>query len=109
MTVLLDEMMPVELIDLLPGHKVNHVILAGWRHLSNGALLELAESNGFEVFVTRDAGIPFQQNLSMRSIKVVVLRPKDPSLPALLALAPALRSVLERGSLESVTRLPEPG
>ena len=45
----------------------------GWFTLKNGELLAAAESNGFEVFVTTDTNLAYQQNLSNRIIAIVVL------------------------------------
>ena len=45
----------------------------GWSTLKNGELLAAAEGNGFEVFVTTDTNLSYQQNLSNRSIAIVVL------------------------------------
>ena len=45
----------------------------GWSTLKNGALLAVAESSGFEVFVTTDANLRYQQNLASRNIAIVVL------------------------------------
>ena len=45
----------------------------GWSTLKNGELLAAAESNGFEVFVTTDTNLAYQQNLSKRKIAIVVL------------------------------------
>ena len=44
-----------------------------WATLKNGELLAAAESNGFEVFVTTDTNLAYQQNLSNRKIAIVVL------------------------------------
>lgn len=45
----------------------------GWATLKNGELLAVAESNGFDVFVTTDTNLAYQQNLSNRKIAIVVL------------------------------------
>ena len=45
----------------------------GWSTLKNGELLAAADSNGFEVFVTTDTNLAYQQNLSYRKIAIVVL------------------------------------
>ena len=45
----------------------------GWSTLNNGELLADAEGNGFEVFVTTDTNLAYQQNLSNRKIAIVVL------------------------------------
>ena len=45
----------------------------GWERLANGELLDRAEDSGFEVMITTDQGIRYQQNMSGRRISVVVL------------------------------------
>ena len=45
----------------------------GWSTLKNGELLAAAEGNGFEVFVTTDTNLAYQENLSNRKIAIVVL------------------------------------
>ena len=98
--------MPDELAALIVGHEVQHVIDLGWRHVTNGKLLVLSKSNGFDVFITEDGNLPYQQNLVGKKISVLVLRPETQTLPSLLALAPAiLRSLtnLEPGSVIRVS------
>ena len=72
MLVLLDENLPQRLRLLLHGHEVRTVAYQGWTGLVNGALLRAAEQAGFEVLVTADQGIPYQQNIS-RGLRLVVL------------------------------------
>jgi hypothetical protein len=57
----------------LLGHSVTRAKQRGWDTLSNGDLLAEAERAGFDVFVTADKNIQYQQNLSGRKIAVVVL------------------------------------
>jgi hypothetical protein len=57
----------------LLGHTVTRAKRRGWDTLSNGDLLAEAERAGFDVFVTADKNIQYQQNLSGRKIAVVVL------------------------------------
>jgi hypothetical protein len=45
----------------------------GWDQLKNGDLLDAAEAAGFEIFVTADQGVRYQQNLADRKIAIVVL------------------------------------
>lgn len=45
----------------------------GWATLKNGELLAAAESHGFDVFVTTDTNLQYQQNLTQRKIAIVVL------------------------------------
>jgi hypothetical protein len=48
----------------LPGHLVSTAFERGWSTLKNGDLLDAAERNGFEVFVSTDRNLRYQQNLT---------------------------------------------
>ena len=72
MRILLDESLPQELQDELPGHSVLTVRGSGWSGLKNGELLRHA-ADLFDVFVTADQNLQFQQNLSKLPIAVLVL------------------------------------
>lgn len=72
MRLLLDESVPATLKRHLPGHEVRNAVEMGWSGVKNGKLLALAGSN-FDAFVTVDKNMPFQQNLSMLPIALVVL------------------------------------
>ena len=71
--VLLDHNVPEGVRGLLPGHDVALTREKGWSRLANGALLAAAERDGFEVFVTGDRNIRFQQTLAGRQLALVVL------------------------------------
>jgi|SRR5277367_5065208 len=73
MRVLLDHGTPHGFVSSLPGHSVSECKTFGWHELENGDLLDAAEAAGFEVFLTTDKGIRYQQNLSGRKIAIVVL------------------------------------
>ena len=73
MKVLFDQGTPVPLRTHFTSHHVSTAYELGWSTLKNGELLAAAESNGFEVFVTTDASLAYQQNLSNRKIAIVVL------------------------------------
>ena len=105
MKLILDEMMPEELASLLADHAVSHVIAIGWRHIVNGKLLTLCESAGFQVFITKDGNMPYQQNMKGRKIAIILLRPRSQSIPSLLLLAPRILALLlsiEEGSVTVV-------
>lgn len=74
MRLLFDQGTPVPLRELLPQHEVATAYERGWSTLKNGELLEIAEREGFEVLVTTDSRLKFQQNLSVRQIAIVCLR-----------------------------------
>jgi hypothetical protein len=58
---------------LIEQHTVTEARSQGWAELENGELLSKAEAAGFEVLVTTDKNITYQQNLSSRKIAIVVL------------------------------------
>jgi hypothetical protein len=57
----------------LKGHSVTEARDLGWDRLSNGDLLDAAEAAGFEVFVTADKNLRYQQNLAARKLAIVVI------------------------------------
>lgn len=71
--VLLDEGVPVGVRGLLPDCSVVWVGEVGWAGLTNGALIAAAEADGFEIMVTADQNIRYQQNMAGRRIALVVL------------------------------------
>jgi len=74
MLVLFDNGVPRTLARHLIGdHTVTEARARGWAELENGKLLNEAEAAGFEVLVTTDKNLSYQQNLSGRRIAIVVL------------------------------------
>ncbi len=73
MRILFDQGTPVPLRDALAGHVVVTAFELGWNNLENGELLRMAEADGFEVLVTTDQRLKYQQNLRGRKITVLVL------------------------------------
>ena len=73
MLILFDHVTPAGIARFLKGHVVTKAKGVGWDRLSNGALLAKAEQAGFEVFVTADKNMRYQQNFTGRKIAVVML------------------------------------
>ena len=73
MRVLLDENMPHQLRVHLSGHEVSTAVYAGFGGFQNGALLTAAEDAGYEVLLTGDLSLEYQQNLAGRKIAIVSL------------------------------------
>src|SRR5260221_5625097 len=94
MKVLLEECVPRRLRNLLPGHDCSTVPEEGLAGKKNGELLFLAEKSGFEVFLTLDRGLEYQQNLQGRIIAVVLIRAKSNRLVDLLPQRPEILRVL---------------
>ena len=77
MKILFDQGTPVPLRNHFSSHHVSTAYELGWATLKNGELLAAAESNGFDVFVTTDTNLSYQQNLSNRKIAIVASAIKD--------------------------------
>ncbi len=73
MLVLFDNGTPRGVARFLSGHTVEEARARGWEELANGELIDVAEQAGFNVIVTTDKNIRYQQNLKMRNIALVVL------------------------------------
>ena len=74
MKTLFDQGTPVPLRRSLGHHRVTTVFEIGWSTLENGDLIDAAEQAGYEVLVTTDQNLKYQQNLRDRKIAIVVLR-----------------------------------
>ena len=77
MRILFDHNTPAPLRRALSGHEVLTAWECGWAELTNGQLLAAAESAGFALMITTDKSIRYQQNLSGRSIALLVLSTND--------------------------------
>src|SRR5712692_8078040 len=73
MFVLFDQGTPVPIRPFLVEHTVQTTAQRGWDKLKNGELLNAAEDAGFDVLVTPDKNIRYQQNLKIHAIAIVVL------------------------------------
>lgn len=73
MKVLFDQGTPVPLRRYLNHHSVSTAYEMGWSTLQNGELLAASEAQGFEILVTTDTNLKYQQNLKNRKICIVVL------------------------------------
>ena len=73
MRILLDESVPERIGDLLDGHGWSSVRREGWAGLKNGKLLATAAS-AFDVLLTADKNMEFEQNLSTLPMAIVVMR-----------------------------------
>jgi hypothetical protein len=73
MRVLFDQGTPAPLRTLLIKHNVSTLYELGWSQLQNGEPLNQAEATGFDVFVTTDQNLKYQQNLPDRKLAIAVL------------------------------------
>jgi predicted nuclease of predicted toxin-antitoxin system len=103
--VLLDEQLPRHLARELRGHEVNTVQQKGWAGLRNGELLRCAADAGFEVFVTADRNLEFQQNLSQTRLGVILLIAPSNALEDLLPLIPHLLAAIPKSQPGGILRV----
>lgn len=73
MRILFDQGTPVPLRAFLRTHHIQTAFELGWSSWKNGELLTAAEDHGFEIFVSTDQNLRYQQNLDGRSIGLVIL------------------------------------
>jgi hypothetical protein len=71
--IFFDECVPKPLGKLLVAHEIKTAQEMGWGRLKNGALIARAEQSGFDVFVTSDQNLKYQQNLKGNRIAMPVL------------------------------------
>jgi hypothetical protein len=73
MRIIFDQATPVPIRSYLEGHTVRTAAQQGWDKLRNGDLLMVAEEAGFDLLLTTDKNMRYQQNLAGRKIAIVVL------------------------------------
>jgi hypothetical protein len=99
--VLLDENVPHGLRLLLSGHTVITAAYQGWAGKKNGALVALAEENAFDVMVTADQGLNYQQNMKGRKLALLVLSSGNKRF--ILANAPHILAAISAAQAGSYT------
>lgn len=93
MRVFLDECVDRRLARDIVGHEVRTARDQGWTGIANGLLLARV-SHSFDVFVTVDRNLAFQQNLPSFSIAIIVMRAKSNRLAHLRLLMPELLTAI---------------
>ena len=93
MKVLLDECTPHVLKRLLTDVEITTVQDVGWTGITNGSLLQLAEDR-FDVLITSDQNLRYQQNLANRQLAIIQLPTNQ--VPLVIKLAPAVQVALNR-------------
>jgi predicted nuclease of predicted toxin-antitoxin system len=101
--VLFDQGTPVPLRKALVSHTIETAHERGWSSLKNGELLAAAEAAGFEVLITTDRNLKYQQNLAVRNVAVVVLL--TTSWPRIRQSLPALAAAVDSAASGSYTEV----
>ncbi len=105
MRILLDECVDQRLRLLFVGHDCQTAGYAKLSGLKNGALLTAAESAGFEVMITTDQEIPYQQNLAILHISILILCAPTNRLADLKLMLPATLRALDSIAPGQVVRI----
>lgn len=103
MRVLFDHSTPAPLAKHLTGHSVAKAKDCGWDQLSNGDLLAEAERAGYDILLTADKNMRYQQNLTGRKIALVVLStPQWPRVQLHIDKITAVLDVAKPGSYAEI-------
>jgi hypothetical protein len=73
MRILFDQGTPVPLRKSLADHSVDTAFERGWSNFQNGELLEASEQDGYQLLISTDQNLKYQQNLSDRQLAIIVL------------------------------------
>lgn len=109
MRILIDECIDERFRNSFKGQDCQTARYAGLAGLRNSELLKAAEKAGFEVLLTVDQGVEYQQNLTGRTIAIIVLRAKSNRLKDLLPLVPACLGHLESIQPGQIVRIATQG
>lgn len=104
MRVLLDESVPRQLAAHLPGHDVQTVPRLGWSGVKNGDLLRRV-SGSFDVLVTGDQSLEFQQNFEGITVGLVVVAARDNRVETFVGLAPRIAQAIQNVKPGQVLRV----
>ncbi len=94
MKIILDECLPRRLIRDLHSHSVTTVPRQGWAGTTNGALLKKVEGE-FDIFITLDSNLAFQQNLKNLSLCIIVIRAVNSRYETLQPFLPNIIQAVE--------------
>jgi hypothetical protein len=104
MRILFDQGTPVPLRQHLAGHSVSTAFELGWSKLENGDLLNAAEQGGFDLLVSTDQNLRYQQDLSGRKIAIVVLL--STSWPRIRGRIPEIQAAIKGMPAGSYAEVP---
>lgn len=103
MRILFDQGTPVPLRRSLTGHDVATAYELGWSTVTNGDLIRLAEQEGYELLITTDTNLRYQQNLKGRSIAILVITTTSwPRIRQVTQRIVAAIAMINRGSYEEL-------
>jgi len=105
--VLLDEDIPVKLRESLTAHEVVTVAFLKWKGVRNGNLMRRAESDGFDVLVTRDVGLGHQRPRDVERLAIIHVRLGRGRINDLLPHLALIQAAIDNSTPGSTTRVSE--
>ncbi|MBE9053216.1 DUF5615 family PIN-like protein [Nostocales cyanobacterium LEGE 11386] len=106
MNILIDECIDRRLAKQLSGHIVKTVPQMGWAGIKDKELLRLAEIE-FDVFITMDRNLPFEQNLAVLDLAVLVLQAPSNRLADIQELIPKILAIVDMAPKSAATVVSE--
>ncbi len=103
--VLLDESVPHDLLLHLDGIDAVTVQSLGWAGMKNGLLLRATREAGFQILVTVDRRMEYQQNIPKSGLALIVLQARSTRMPDLLPLVPSLLAAITGAQLGEITHV----
>lgn len=103
--MLCDESVPHDVAAAIVGHEVATVQGLGWAGAKNGTLLRAARGAGYEVLVTVDRNMEYQQNIPASGLALFVIRARPTRVPDLLPSIPALLQALPAAAAGTVAHV----
>jgi predicted nuclease of predicted toxin-antitoxin system len=94
MKLLIDENLPKRLKEVIKEHEVYSVSDKSWQGKKNGELLKLMLNENFEVLITFDKNLQYQQNFSKYPISVIVINASDNTFKTVSSLVPEINKLL---------------
>jgi len=95
MKILLDECVTKRLKNYLKEYEVFRVNELGWSGIKNGKLMTLCAENGFDILLTIDKILAFQQNLEKYNLTIVVFNCKTSKIEELIDFLPSFKAKIE--------------
>lgn len=104
MRILFDQGTPVPLRHHLPSHVVHTAFERGWSTLRNGELLDVAEGERYDLLITTDQNLRYQQHLAERRLAIIVLL--STSWPRIQLRIPTIQAAVERIGVGEYQEIP---
>jgi predicted nuclease of predicted toxin-antitoxin system len=105
MKLLLDENLPHDLRHYLTGHDVFTVAYMGWKSVENGDLLAAAGDAGFDVMLTLDLGVEYEQHVAALPVAVLIIKCKSSKIDDLRPLVPEILHALSGLRLKALANV----